>query len=180
MPRHFEDDLARHRCAQPRALGDLALELTGAPARVPEQEPYLLRRMRGHLPQHFQGSREEDTICHGSGLGSHGVCDLVAEDHPARLRLHRPSPVDDLVGAAPPFDLERGAEVRSIDPGGPVQYDAEGTVLVVMHEEDDGALEVRVEQLRHRNEEGRCEGRTGHVRRVAGTRETPPHPHLSS
>jgi hypothetical protein len=127
-------------------------------------------RIARHLPENLQGAGEAHAFDHVlrivEGVGGVGV----VEEHPAGLWLHRSAPVDVRVQVSRPLDVDAAAEVLGRDLGRAVQHDSEGPFGIVVHEQDHGAPEVRIEKLRHRHEQRGGQGPTRHTTRVAGER----------
>ena len=155
---HVEDRLVRERRDDPRALRELALELPGTPTRVAEEEPQLRGHVRGDAAQRVERTREVEIVREARRFGQIGEIG-TARDDPAGVRLHRTAPVHGPLGIAVPLDVERLAEIGGGEIRAAVQHEADGAVLVVMDEQHDGAPEVRIAEVGHRDEQRRRERR---------------------
>ena len=136
-----EDVLRERLLDDPRLLGDLALELAGAPAGVAGEDAGAIEAadVGGALDL---GRQEADRAEHE---GRRLVRVAEVAEHDDRLGLHGPADVDE-VGVVDEIG-ERRHRVGDGDRRGPVEDHAHRALVAVLADEEDAAAEVRVEQV---------------------------------
>ena len=122
----------------PGRLGELGLELAGAPARV--------AREQAHPPDREQsGSASACTKPTWSKIGA--AASSTSANSASAMNAcgcTGPPTKTGAIGARQPF--ERRHRLRGRDVRGPAEHEAERPVVVVVGDQDDGLAEVRVDQ----------------------------------
>ncbi len=136
---------------EPTAVGDLTLELTGPPAGVAGEDPDLLQAGDGlvGIGVEVEGAHRRAGQERLPALGAAVAAEAGQADGGAGR--HRAADEDDrrVGGGAGPL----GKRLGDVELAGPVQDHAQRPLVAVLEDEDDGALEVGVAQVRRGDEQ---------------------------
>jgi hypothetical protein len=150
----FEEQSRVDVCREPRGRGELFIQLARTPARVAGEHARSSRRALDHRTQHVDRAREIQAIGDRHDIA---VLWRFAEQDVTALRLDGTSHPEERAGRR----RDRGIEAHRFGcrrRGRTIHDKPERAFRAVLAEQHDRPFEVRIGELRHRQEQGGGEG----------------------
>ena len=127
----------------PRALSQLAFELARPPTGIAQEEAHRRRGVLRHGPKRVERAGEVEILREARSLGCAGQ-HIGVGNHPTRIGLDRPAPMDNLLAFATPIDAQALAELGGADFGRSVEHHSDRPLFVVINQQHYRPMKIRI------------------------------------